>query len=127
MQSETEKNKIFKILEGTIGNLNNIIDVSTVIGKPVKDENGDYIIPIAKVTLGVLTGGGEYGKVGLFKNNDNLPYSAGNGAIISIKPCGFLVKDNDKNYKILSVSENACEKLIDKASDILSNLNAYEK
>ena len=69
----------------------------------------------------MLVGGGEYGKVSIFKNNENLPYSAGNGAVISIKPSGFIMKENNE-FKVFSVSDSALEKLVDKSSEIISKL-----
>ena len=75
------------------------------------------------MTIGVIVGGGEYGKLSIFKKNDDLPYSAGNGAVVSVKPCGFIVKEDGK-YKVLTVSENSYEKIIDKASEFLESFNA---
>ena len=95
--------------------------MNTVVGKPVKTEYGDYIIPVSKVTVGMLVGGGEYGKIGLFAKGNELPYSAGNGAIISMKPCGFLIKEAG-GYKMLSVADNSYEKLIEKATDFMAEI-----
>ncbi len=122
MRYQQENNKITNVIESTFKNLSNIIDVNTVIGKPIKTEDGEYVVPISKVTVGVLMGGGEYGKVTIFKKNEDLPYSAGNGAIVSIKPCGFLIKDESR-YKILSFSDKPYEKLVEKATDFISELN----
>lgn len=121
MQSENELNRINQVIETAMKNLGGLIDVNTVVGSPIKTENGDFIIPVSKVTFGVLAGGGEYGKLNLFKKGSDLPYSAGNGAIVSVKPCGFLLK-NEAGYKVLSVSDNAYESLIDKTADFLVNL-----
>ncbi len=116
------ENKINDAIVSTLKNLSNLVDVNTVIGKPIKNDNGEYVVPISKVTIGVLAGGGEYGKINVFSKNNELPYSAGNGAIISVKPCGFLIKEEDK-YKIISISNNPYEKLIDKAIEFISEIN----
>jgi sporulation protein YtfJ len=121
MQSGIENNRINKAIETALKNLSAMVDVNTVVGKPIKTENGEYVVPISKVTVGVLSGGGEYGKVGIFKKGSDLPYSAGNGAIISVKPCGFLLKDGEK-FRIITVSDNPYEKLIEKATDFIDNL-----
>ena len=120
-----ETDRINKSIETAIKNLGSMVDVNTVVGKPIKTESGEYIIPISKVTLGVLAGGGEYGKISIFKKGEDLPYSAGNGAIISVKPCGFLLKEGN-SYKILSVADNPYEKLLDKASDFIAELKKDE-
>ena len=125
MQLKNDSDKINKSIEVALQNLSALIDVNTVVGNPIKTENNDYIVPISKVTIGAIVGGGEYGKIGIFHKGDELPYSAGNGAIISMKPCGFLVKDSN-GYKVLSIADNPYEKLIEKATDFMSELKKWE-
>ncbi len=121
MQLKNENEKISKSIEVALQNISALIDVNTVVGKPIKTDNNDYIVPVSKVTVGVLVGGGEYGKIGLFSKGNELPYSAGNGAIISMKPCGFLIKEGD-GYKMLSVADNPYEKMIEKATDFMAEI-----
>lgn len=125
MQSEIDYNRINKVIETTLKNITNLIDVNTVVGSPIKSNDGELIIPVSKVTVGLLVGGGEYGKISIFKSDSNLPYSAGNGAIVSVKPCGFLIKDKD-NFKLLSVSTTPYEKILDKVSDFIYDLKEKE-
>lgn len=122
MEYQKENNRINNIIETALKNIGALVDVNTVIGKPIKTEDNDKIVPISKVTLGVLSGGGEYGKVTIFKSNSDLPFSAGNGAIISVKPCGFLIKDANNDYKFISVDNNPYQKILDKATDILASI-----
>ena len=121
-----KENKINSVIDTALKNLNTLIDVNTVVGKPVKTNDDEFIIPITKVTLGVLCGGGEYGKVSIFKSSSDLPYSAGNGAIISLKPCAFLLKRKDGDYKIINVSESTYEKILDKAIDVAETFKGDE-
>ena len=118
---QLKDNRTNQTIETTLKNLTEMIDVNTVIGTPINTKDG-VIIPISKITVGLITGGGEYGKVSLFKNNKDLPYTGGNGSIISIKPYGFLIKDKT-GYKMVSVSDTQYEKIIDKASDFFEKLN----
>ncbi len=121
MNLEKADNKITNAIETALKNISGLIDVNTVVGTPIKSEFGEFIVPISKVTIGVLVGGGEYGKIGIFKKGENLPYSAGNGAIVSLKPCGFLVKEENK-FKIISVAETSTEKLVEKATDFIREI-----
>lgn len=122
MYSEVKKDRINNVVETTLKNISDLINVNTVVGKPIKTEDGSYILPISKVTIGILVGGGEYGKINIFKNASDLPYSAGNGAIVSIKPCGFLINENN-NYKLLSTLEKPYEKMFDKITEVVSGIN----
>ena len=126
MSQKIENNRINQAIESTFKNISEVIDVNTVVGKPIKTENNDFVVPISKVTVGLLVGGGEYGKVTIFKKDSDLPYSAGNGAVISVKPCGFLIKENGV-YKILNVSNTPYEKLVDKAADIIGEFKEWKK
>ena len=82
---KSQKNRIDAVVETSLNKIGNLIDVNTVIGEP-KIVGNSTIIPISTVTMGILSGGGEYGKCSIFKTKENLPFSAGNGSIISVKP-----------------------------------------
>ena len=127
MDYQKENSKINNVIENALKSLNTLIDVNTIIGKPIKTEDNDKIIPISKVTLGVLSGGGEYGKVGIFQKNSELPFSAGNGAIVSVKPCGFLVKDSFNNYKFITVENYPYQKVLEKITDIFGNKESEDE
>lgn len=49
------------ILQSTVSELNNLVDVNTIVGAPVQLGDGTMIIPVSRVTLGFVSGGGEYG------------------------------------------------------------------
>ena len=117
------ENRIVKSIETSIKNIQEIIDVNTIIGKPIVNSTGKIVIPITKLTLAILTGGGEYGKVSLFKKSDDLPYSAGNGTIVSIKPCGFLIEEENK-FNLVKLQESIEESSMNKILDLISNLQA---
>lgn len=117
-----ESNRVNEVVKTALGNLEELIDVNTIVGEPVVTKEGDCIIPVSQVTLVVLAGGGEYGKTSVFVKGKDLPFSAGNGTIVSVKPSGFLIKDRECGYKLLS-SEPTYEKIIDKVSDYISNLS----
>lgn len=122
----SDKNRINNIIETALKNVNQLIDVNTIIGKPIENENNDIILPVSKVTFGILAGGGEYGKVGFFKKGYEQPYSAGNGTIVTITPCGFLVKEDGRNYKILSINNSSIDKLIEKTSSFIDKITSKD-
>lgn len=117
-----QNNRINQVIETALKNINELIDVNTIIGKPFDVGNGDVIFPISKVTVGLISGGGEYGKVGLFKTENDLPYSVGNGSLISLKPCGFLIKNNYNNYSFIAVGNSKYDILIEKASEFIDKI-----
>ena len=119
--NQQKENRINAVVETAMKNLNESLDVNTVVGKPIKGEDGSIIIPITKIMLGILTGGGEYGKKGIFSSSSDLPFSAGNGSIISLKPCAFLIKEKGEDFKLLNVSDNSFDAIFSSLSNELIN------
>ncbi|MBQ8197637.1 MAG: hypothetical protein IJZ73_06230 [Clostridia bacterium] len=124
MVKEKERSRINKIFETSLSNLSTIIDVNTVIGSPIKLDNDEIIFPVAKVIFGVLSGGGEYGHVSVFKKSDDMPFTAGNGSIASIEPCGFLILDKSNGYKMVNVNNNCLDGAIEKIVEFIDKIKA---
>lgn len=117
--------KINDLTETSMRNLNGLTDVNTIIGKPIVTASGFQVIPFSKVTVGNLSGGGEYGDVKVVKEIDALPFAGGSGVVVSMKPLGFLI-DDGKSCNIMRISEEPLDNLIQKASEIVKELTAKE-
>lgn len=119
-----EKNKkIVNLTDSTTLTLSSLADVNTVVGKPIITASGFQIIPFSKVTMGSLSGGGEYGEV---KLADDQSFAGGNGAVISMKPMGFLL-DDGKTCRMLRVSEEPLDNLIEHAGELLQSIAAKKQ
>ena len=96
------------ILKTTIEKVRDLVDVSTIIGDPIKISETLQIIPVAKVTYGFASGGSDFPS----KNNVELFGGAG-GAGITINPVAFLVvKDGDVSIKHITANDNAVERAV---------------
>lgn len=109
---------VSRILEQSMGNLKNIIDVDTVMGEPVGLEDGSVIIPITKVSVGFVAGGGEYTAPCKQRKRSAFPFSGGSGAGFSVKPIGFLVGKNSE-FQLVSIQEEPTYK---KLAELVSDL-----
>ena len=116
-----KQNKIKEIIQSSIAEISNFIDANTIIGTPMSDKNGAIIIPFSQVNFISLSGGGEFGKINVF-NKGNAPLGVGNGAVVSIKPSGFIIKEGSSDYKILSVPNGPYETIIEKVSEFASEI-----
>ena len=121
-----KKTKIDSLLEKTAEKLTGIVDVNTVIGTPVQTASGAQVIPFTKITMGYLTGGGEYGDVKKIEDGECLPFAGGAGTILNVKPAGFLIDDGTQ-CRIVRVTDDAMDTLIEKAGEFLSGLTAKDK
>ena len=74
------------ILGTSIEKIKDLVDVSTIIGDPIKISETLQIIPVSKVTYGFASGGTDFPS----KSNQEL-FGGGGGAGITISPVAFLV------------------------------------
>jgi sporulation protein YtfJ len=103
MENEQKPHKIEQIMKGAMNELKTMIDVNTVIGKPIEIEKGVRIVPITKVIVGLVAGGGEYTENTLSKQKEKeYPFAAGSGSGFQIVPVGFLLFENG-SFKILDI------------------------
>ena len=113
--------KLSGLINDSFEKLDTLADVNTIMGKPFITTSGFQIIPFSKVTLGNLSGGGEYGDVKVLKETDNFPFAGGNGAVVSIKPMGFLV-DDGTSCRLLRVTDEPLDNLIERTGEILRDM-----
>ncbi len=113
--------KMDNFLEKTAEKLTGIVDVNTVIGKPLQTASGAQVIPFTKVTMGYLTGGGEYGDVKKVEENECLPFAGGAGTVVNVKPAGFLI-DDGKECRVVRITDDALDGVIERAGDIIARL-----
>ncbi|MDE7265204.1 MAG: hypothetical protein K2N52_02900 [Clostridia bacterium] len=98
-----------------------VADADTVIGKSIITVSGTQVIPLSSVTVVNLSGGGEYGDVKTFKEADGFKLAGGNGAVISVKPQGFLV-DDGKTCRLLKMEESPLDSLIGKTGELVHKI-----
>ena len=122
----SEKNqKINALIHSSLEKLDSLADVNTIIGKPILTASGFQLIPFSKVTLGNLSGGGEYGDVKVVKETNAFPFAGGSGAVVSMKPLGFIV-DDGKTCRILKITEEPIDNLIERVGEIVHDVIAKE-
>lgn len=114
---------INKIMEEALNKIKSIIDVNTVIGTPMTTMDGLTIIPITKVCVGFVAGGGEYSQnIPPKKQKENYPFAGGSGAGFNVTPIGFLI-GRDGNFKFISVeNRNSFEKILKTINELIGKI-----
>jgi sporulation protein YtfJ len=122
---EIKAHKIEQIMKSAMSELKTIIDVNTVIGRPIKTDDGTTIIPITKVVAGFVAGGGEYAQ-GSLKNNkwEEHPFAGGSGSGFNIVPVGFLIKE-DTGYKMVEVASSNSTNLFEVIAKVVNGLSTF--
>lgn len=95
-KKENKKDGIDNIIENTFNHLKDIVDANTVVGNIIDIGNKMYLIPVSRVSVGLISGGGIMPKS---KNNIN----AGSGTGFNIEPMGFITVSN-LNFGYLPVN-----------------------
>ena len=124
-------NPIEGLMDTTMNSIKDMIDVNTIIGKPIEINNG-VIIPLSKVTFGFASGGSEFNSetIDNYNRKDTeesieykLPFGGGSGAAVNISPIAFLVVQKD-NVKLLPIDHSSSvDKLLDYVPDIMEKAN----
>ena len=113
---------IGNLMQTTLENIKDMVDVNTVIGEPIPTVNGPTIIPVSRVSFGFLAGGGEYDKNQLPEMDK--PFAGGSGAGVSVQPVGFLVVGPD-GVKVLPAQHlTAWERAVNCAPQLLEDIKA---
>lgn len=118
MDEKGKNKKVEEMVETSLQNLNELVNANSVVGKPIITGNGFKLIPISKVTMGYLSGGGEYGEVKVLNDIENYPFAGGSGAVVSLKPTGFIL-DTGNDCKFIHVGDAPIDNLVDKASEFM--------
>jgi sporulation protein YtfJ len=82
---------IENLIDDAMGKIKTIVDSSTVIGEQVEANDGTTIIPISKVSVGYVVGGGEYADLSSRRVANHFPMAGGSSGGISVTPVGFLL------------------------------------
>lgn len=121
------ENPINSLMDTTMVNLKQMVDVNTIVGDPVESPDGSVIIPISKVSFGFVAGGGEYDS-NLKKDKDKtdeistLPFAGGSGAGISVNPVAFMVVGQGQ-IRLLPIMQNPMlDRLLDLTPQLLDKL-----
>ena len=117
---------IENILQTTMSELKQIVDVNTIVGNPFVTPSGCTIIPISKVSLGFVTGGGEYDSGS--KKQEPMTrdaFAGGTASGVSITPVAFMVADGgNNNVKLLTATHRS---ITDKILENIPNMVAEIK
>ena len=102
MKFEEEEKSINSLIDSAMEKIKTIVDSSTIIGEAIVTESGKTIIPISKVTVGYVVGGGEYADLSARRVARHFPMAGGSSGGMSVAPVGFLV-ENDGDITFVNV------------------------
>ncbi|GHU98730.1 sporulation protein YtfJ [Clostridia bacterium] len=121
--TEKPEHPIERLMSDSMINIRTLSDTDTVIGTPVTTADGKTILPVSRVSMGFMTGGGEYSDMSANKKNkEGFPFAGGSGGGVTISPIGFLVSEGG-SLKLMSLEgESGYEKILGLVPELVASL-----
>ncbi len=91
MKIFTNSSSINDLISSAMDKIKTIVDSSTIVGDSIVAPDGTTIIPISKVSVGFIVGGGEYADLSSRRVANHFPMSGGSSGGMSVSPVGFLI------------------------------------
>ena len=124
-----QEHPIESLMEIAMNNIQDMVDVNTIIGEPIYVDSNITIIPVSKVSFGFVAGGSEFKGEAIEEynrkdKNEEItyknPFGGGSGAGVNITPVSFLVINNG-NIKLMHLDYcSSVDKIIDFIPDVLN-------
>ncbi len=120
---EYEKNSSIKdLIAETMDNLQSLTSSSTIFGEAKILPDGTAIIPVSKLTIGFVVGGGEYADLSTRRVGTCYPMAGGSGGGISSTPIGFIVNTPNEIKFVSTANAALMENLMEKLTKLIGNL-----
>ena len=118
-----ENSNIGNLMDITMQKIHEMVDVNTVVGKPITTPDGITVIPVSKVSYAFASGGSD------FRVKEKPGFGGGNGAGVKIEPIGFLVvkEGNVRMVSITPPASNTIDRVIEKAPELMDTVESFLK
>ena len=110
------ENKMSDIIKASLEGIRSFTDMDTVIGGAITTPVGVTVIPVSKISMGIATGGVDYGTK---KHSDPQNFGGGGGTGLSITPVAFLTVGRDSEVNLIHVNSTATE--VDRIASLIEH------
>jgi len=107
--------------ESTVQKIKEMVDANTIIGTPITTPDGIMVIPVSKISFGVISGGADWSKAVV----NNFGCSTGSG--VTITPVAFLII-KDGNVRLINVSQPAIttlDRVVDMVPEVMDKVSDW--
>ena len=121
-----DKHPIGDIMETTMKNIKEMVDVNTIVGDPIVTADGITLIPVSTVSFGFTSGGTDF-------HGKNKPADAANsfgggvGAGVRITPVAFVVVKGE-SARMMSIAPpptTTIERVIETVPDVIDKVTDF--
>ena len=113
------------LMNVTMDKIRQMADSNTIIGKPIKTDDGTTILPVSRISFGFASAGTDFD--GKNVANKDL-FGGGSGAGVNIQPVAFLVvKDGCVRTIQLSDGSNTIDRALTMLPELVDKVSALLK
>ena len=113
------------LMNVTMDKIRQMADSNTIIGKPIKTDDGITILPVSRISFGFASAGTDFD--GKNAANKDL-FGGGSGAGVNIQPVAFLVvKDGCVRTIQLSDGSNTVDRALTMLPELVDKVSALLK
>ena len=113
------------LMNVTMDKIRQMADSNTIIGKPIKTDDGTTILPVSRISFGFASAGTDFD--GKNVANKDL-FGGGSGAGVHIQPVAFLVvKDGCVRTIQLSDGSNTIDRALTMLPELVDKVSALLK
>ena len=113
------------LMNVTMDKIRQMADSNTIIGKPIKTDDGTTILPVSRISFGFASAGTDFD--GKNAANKDL-FGGGSGAGVNIQPVAFLVvKDGCVRTSQLSDGSNTIDRALTMQPELVDKVSALLK
>lgn len=113
------------LMNVTMDKIRQMADSNTIIGKPIKTDDGTTILPVSRISFGFASAGTDFD--GKNAANKDL-FGGGSGAGVNIRPVAFLVvKDGCVRTIQLSDGSNTIDRALTMLPELVDKVSALLK
>lgn len=127
MQFYSGSDTISELIQNSMDKIKSIVDSSTVIGEKLETSDGTIIIPISKVTVGYVVGGGEYADLSSRRVANHFPLAGGSSGGMSVTPVGFLVETKGEVSFINVENKSLYQSILNIFNNFVSKMGKQEE
>lgn len=113
------------LMNVTMDKIRQMADSNTIIGKPIKTDDGTTILPVSRISFGFASAGTDFDG----KNTANKDlFGGGSGAGVNIQPVAFLVvKDGCVRTIQLADGSNTVDRALTMLPELVDKVSALLK
>ena len=122
-----EKNHpISELMATTMQKIREMVDVNTIIGSPIRTDDGVTLIPVSKLSFGFASGGSGFTTKDQEPDGED-PFGGGSGAGVKVSPVAFLIVKGD-SVRLLQVDPpvgNTVDRVVELVPEMFDKVTGF--